>query len=338
MPDGAASMSLEYPGHGLATIVQEFKRSGNLEVTNCDLKAELLGPLEAYLNTAVDSKNTRRAYRRHILDAFRIMAAAGVVELQPAHLAGYREVLLEDGRGAATHAQALSAVRSFLAWCADMGGLLFPMRMAERLLRVPKADVVRPYQTLTRGEVDRLVEVATSLRDKALILVMLGGGLRVSEVQGLDCSDLVDVDGEPVLWVRKGKGNKDRLVPITDEVSEAIHRYLASTGRKVGGAGALFLAEDRALKSRKDPRLSHYGIRFVLAIAAGSAGIAKRITPHALRHTFGMEFQRNSGDLNKTAKVMGHATLRPTMRYTDHLQLNELRTSLPRWIRARRDG
>jgi len=120
----------------------------------------------------------------------------------------YRGVLMEDGRGAATHAQALSAVHSFLGWVADMNGLRFPLRMAERLLRVPKTDVVRPYVTCTRAEVERLVESAVNFRDKALILVMLGGGLRVSEVEGLNCSDLVEVDSAPVLWVRKGKGNK----------------------------------------------------------------------------------------------------------------------------------
>lgn len=312
-----------------------------LALATCDFKMKsptLSVPLEAFLSTAVDSIHTRRAYRRHIKQAFRIMGISQVQAVQAAHLVHYREVLLGDGRGAATYAQALSAMRSFLGWCSDMGGLTVPLRMAERLLRVPRADVVRPYQTLTRGEVDRLVEVAGNLRDKALILVMLGSGIRVSEVQALDCSDLVDVDGEPVLWVRKGKGNKDRMVPITDEVSEAIHRYLAFTERRVGQTGPLFLAEDRALESRGTPRLSHYGIRYVLSAAVAAAGIAKRITPHALRHTFGMEFQRNSGDLNKTAKVMGHATLRPTMRYTDHLQLAELRGSLPRWIRALKKG
>jgi len=60
----------------------------------------------------------------------------------------------------------------------------------------------------------------------------------------------------------------------------------------------------------------------------GAADIAKRITPHALRHTFGMEFQRNSSDLNKAAKVMGHKTLGLTMRYTDHLELAEHRGNL----------
>jgi integrase/recombinase XerC len=161
-----------------------------------------LDPLEAFLSSAVDSEHTRRAYRRHIKDAFRILGHASPVDVGPADLAAFREALLADGRGTATHAQALSALRSFLNWCADMGGLRMPSRTMERLLRVPKATVVRPYTTLTSGEVLRLLDASdTSLRDQALILVMLGGGLRVSEVSGLDCSDLVQVEGEPVLYV-----------------------------------------------------------------------------------------------------------------------------------------
>lgn len=70
-----------------------------------------------------------------------------------------------------------------------------------------------------------------------------------------------------------------------------------------------------------------------LWLEARPLGVAKRITPHALRHTFGMEFQRASSDLSKTAKVMGHATLVTTMRYTDHLQLKELRSNLPKWLK-----
>lgn len=291
-------------------------------------------PLEAFLSTAVDSEHTRRAYRRHITDAFNLMEIRSLGEVSAESLIRYRELLMADGRGPATHAQALSGLRSFLGWCSDMGGLAFPLRVAERLLRVPRADVVRPYQTCTHGEVDRLVDAALSLRDRALVLVMLGSGIRVSEVQGLDCSDLVEVDGEPVLWIRRGKGNKDRLVPITEEVSEAIQHYLAAGDRKVGDHGPMFLAEDRGAKSRGNQRLSTFGIRYVLKERVNFAAIAKRITPHALRHTFGMEFQRNSGDLNKTAKVLGHATLVPTLRYTAHLELAELRVSLPRWRRG----
>jgi site-specific recombinase XerD len=211
----------------------------------------------------------------------------------------------------------------------------------ERLLRVPKATVARPYLTLSSGEVLRLLDASgTSPRDQALVLVMLGGGLRVSEVSGLDCSDLVQVEGEPVLYVRHGKGNKQRLVPITSEVEEAIHRYLTLSGRRVGDTGPLFLAEDNGAfdPNRKEgARLTHFGIRRVLHKRVLMGEIAKRITPHSLRHTFGMAFQRDGKDLNLTAKVLGHASIQTTVRYADHLELAEIRIHMPRWVAKNRD-
>ena len=181
---------------------------------------------------------------------------------------------------------------------------------------------------------NRVLEAA-SLRDTALVLVMAGGGLRVSEVSNLDCTDLLDVDGAPALWVRKGKGGKDRMVPVREEVMEAIHRYLVDGGRQVGEPGPLFLGEEKGAEARGLHRLSDWGIRYALKRQVLAGAVAKRLTPHALRHTFGMEFQRHGKDMNLTAKVMGHSSLRSTMRYTDHLQLAELREHLPSWVRAR---
>jgi integrase/recombinase XerC len=299
------------------------------------------GPLEAFLLNELDSVHSRRAYRRHIRAAFKILRVESVSAVTANALVNYREVLLSDGRGAATHAQALYAMRSFLDWCFDMGGLTFPARTMERLLRVPKVEVLKPYVTITKAEALRLIQAGRTLRDQALLLVMLGGGLRVSEVSNLDCTDLVEVDGEPVIWVRKGKGNKDRLVPVTSEVSEAIHVYLQEDERLVETSGPLFLAVDRGLKVREqdggDGRLTHWGIRKVLKGLVVQVSIAKRVTPHALRHTFGMEFQRKGGDLTKTAKVMGHKTIQPTIRYTDHLELAELRPLLTRWCQDKNE-
>lgn len=298
------------------------------------LRSSFLGPLEAFLMNALDSPHSRRAYKRHVRDAFGVMGVDTVAAVTPERLVLYRAVLLEDGRGQASHAQALSALRSFLNWCADMGGLALPPRTMERLLRVPDVEVVRPYVTGSPAEIERVLDVS-STRNQALVLVMAGGGLRVSEVSHLDCSDLLDVDGAPVLWVRNGKGGKDRLVPVREEVMEAIHRYLVASGRRVGDPGPLFLGEEKGAEARGLHRLSAWGIRYTLRRGVVEGGVAKRLTPHALRHTFGMEFQRHGKDMNLTAKVMGHASLRPTMRYTDHLQLAELREHLPRWVRLK---
>ncbi len=298
------------------------------------LRPPFLGPLEAFLTNALDSKHSRRAYRRHVQEAFGLMEADSVAAVTPDNLVRYREGLLQDGRGQATHAQALSGLRSFLNWCSDMGGLGFPARTMERLLRVPSVEVNKPYVTASPAEIERVLDVA-SLRDKALVMVMAGGGLRVSEVSNLDCTDLLDVDGAPALWVRNGKGRKDRLVPVLDEVMESIHRYLVASGRQVGDPGPLFLGEEKGAKKRGLHRLSDWGIRYTLKRRVLAGDVAKRLPPHALRHTFGMEFQRHGKDMNLTAKVMGHSSLRSTQRYVDHLQLAELREHLPSWVRAR---
>jgi len=284
-----------------------------------------------FLLSKVDSENSRRAYARHLKEAFAVMGLGSLAELGAGHLVRYRELLMSDGRGEASHAQALYAVRSFFEWCADVAGLPVPARTVAQLLRVPKVKVVRPFVTATLGEVVRLLDSA-SLRDQALVLVMAGAGLRVSEVENLDCADLIELDGQPALWVRKGKGQKDRIVPVAEEVAIAVHRYLAAADRRVDSPGPLFLAEDRGAAARgDDARLSHYGIRKALGRLVKTVAIAKRLTPHALRHTFGMEFQRRSKDSRKTAKVLGHSSERPTWRYTDHLDLQELRASLPHY-------
>lgn len=233
---------------------------------------------------ALDSQHSRRAYRRHVREAFTIMETESVAAVTPDALVRYREVLLQDGRGQATHAQALSGLRSFLNWCSDMGGLGFPARTMERLLRVPGVVVERPYVTASQAEIERVMDAA-SLRDKALVLVMAGGGLRVSEVSNLDCTDLLDVDGAPALWVRQGKGGKDRMVPIREEVMEAIHRYLVDGGRQVGEPGPLFLGEEKGAKKRGLHRLSDWGIRYALKRQVLAGAVAKRLTPHGVLPT-----------------------------------------------------
>lgn len=290
------------------------------------------GPLETFLITQ-DSLHTRRAYQRHIREAFRALGIASISELEHPRLTAWRELLMMDGRGTATHAQALSAMRSFLNWYADLGGLPMPHRTMTRVLSVPKVEVLDPCVTLTRSEAKIfLASAIESPRDYALIHILLGAGLHVSEVELLDCTDLRDVDGAPALWIRKGEGGKDRVVPILDEVARAIHVYLLETKRLVTSPGPLFLREDRA--SGKDGlaiRLGDDGIRRILSKVRMRAFIAKKTSPQVLRQTFGMEFQNHSKDMNLTAKVLGHAPLRTSKKSVDHPEIAEIRAHLPDW-------
>lgn len=277
-----------------------------------------------------EAQNTRLAFGRHLRAALNHLGITRLDELTTRALEDYRTHLLADGRGPASHNQALAALRSFLGWAAAHRGLHLPEHALRRFLRMERATVTRPYQVLSEAELSRLLLAANGPRDRAMVLIFVGGGLRVSEVATLDLADLhLDGTGETLLHVRASKGQKDRLVPIRDEVVEGLHRYLAATGRTVRDQGPLFLAEDRALRSRKAIRMGVRAMQLRVRDLCRTAGVAKTISPHALRHTYAIRYLRSGGTLSALAKLLGHASVTTTQRYVDHLALGEIRATLP---------
>lgn len=122
---------------------------------------------------------------------------------------------------------------------------------------------------------------ARTTRDRAILAVLLGAGLRVAEAVGLDPSDLhEDSEGASAIYVRQGKGRKDRTVPIQPEVATAICRHLAETKSRIGDEGPLFRAHDRAESKRPRGRLTTRAVAEMVARCAKDAGIeAKRVSP-----------------------------------------------------------
>lgn len=284
--------------------------------------------LEAWLRTLASRPNTQRAYGRHLRDAFRELPAATLEDLAPWRLEAWREVLLQDGRSPATHAQAMSALRSFLGWVADQLGQDLP-RAVLRALKIPKSKVLRPYEVLSEEELEALLKVAEDHpRDWALLAVLLGAGLRASEAVALDVQDLRrDGTGGWFLHVRRGKGGKDRMVPLKRGVAGLVQAYLNPTGR---ASGAMFLADDRAAASRPDLRMSPRALGYLVRRYLAPAGIeAKRISPHACRHTFALRALRAGSDLVAVSKLLGHAQVATTQVYLDHLAMEDLREALP---------
>lgn len=296
--------------------------------------------LEMFLASAVDSPHTRRAYRRHLCAAFQALEATSLLDLEAERLADYRGKLLADGRGAATHAQALAALRSFLLWVSDVSGGRINESALRRLLKSPRNTVVRPFPILNEGEIGALLPVAETSRERVILLILLGSGIRASEAVGLDITDLrQDIDGGYLLHVRGGKGGKDRLVPIHAEVALCVHQYLGETGRRPGGTGALLLAEQAGRQSEEDPaprevlnrRIHVRTLGRIVEALRRRAGIGKPVSPHAYRHTFSTSYIRNGGSVVALQKLLGHASLNTTQRYPDHLALGELREAIPRF-------
>lgn len=287
--------------------------------------------IAAFLRGGIDSTDTRRAYRRHLNDAFALLEVDDVRELTGERLAGYRAQLLADGRGPATHAQALAAVRAFLRWVGGTFHLrLFDSEVLRATLRAPRVSVVRPYLVLTEAETARMIKVAADQRDRAIVMTLLGAGPRVSELTGLDVQDLhQDADGGDILHIRAGKGAKDRMVPIHEEVTRAIHAYLTCSGRTTTDPGPLFLAQDRGRHLRAQTRVGARAVRDLIYLLHDRAEIAKPISPHSLRHTFAIRALRFSGNILAVSKMLGHANVATTQVYLNHLGLGELRRAIP---------
>jgi integrase/recombinase XerC len=287
---------------------------------------------EAYLSAAVDSDNTRRAYRRHLRDAGHFFANVPVNSLNGADLARYRGRVASSGLAPASQGQALAAVRSFLGWAGMVGAHQLPLEVIRTALRTPRATTLQRYNIVTEPEIASLLATTVAVRERALLGVLLGAGLRVAEVSGLDVSDIVeDQDGETALFVRSGKGRRDRVVPVRPEVDRLLRQYLGATGRYLGEAGPLFVAHDRGAAKRAGKRLSARTMRELVRERADAAGIAaKRVSPHALRHTFAMRALRHGGNVVAVSKLLGHSSIATTQLYVSSLANSELRAAIPK--------
>ncbi len=315
------------PGRGVAPIGSDTYAVA----ASLDLEVPWSVVMEAYLAAAVDADHTRRAYRRHVHDALTRIGRPTVRDLTGADLAAWRGFVVASRLSPSSQAQALAAVRSFLAWAGSMGAHHLPGDTVRVALRTPRATVQKPYQVLTDAEVRALFTAATSPRDRALLAVLLGAGLRAAECVGLDGRDVrEDGDGGTYLHVRQGKGRKDRSVPVQDDVARYLRTYLADTRRHLGYVGPLFLAHDRAVRGREGKRLSVRAVGYRVQRLVEAAGIvAKQISPHSLRHTYALRALKQGGNVIAVSKLLGHASIATTQRYLDHLGLAELRAVVP---------
>ena len=271
----------------------------------------------------IDSKHTRRAYQRHI------EAALAFFAVEPWHVTGaalakYRAHLIATATPSATK-QAIAALRSFFGWCRKSHVAVSPLSSdtIEDALEMTRANVQKPYEVLDDAELAALINAATSARDRALIGILAGCGLRISEALGLDVSDIKPRNGTPhgALWVRQGKGGKDRVVPMTATVSANINALICELGRK---DGPIFTA------SLKVARMTTWGATLVLRGMLERAGITRQISPHSLRHTCAIRLlHANGSNVAQVQKLLGHSSIAITSRYLDHIDIEKLGKVMP---------
>jgi integrase/recombinase XerD len=252
---------------------------------------------------------TVEAYRRDLADAAAFLEGSPD-KASPERLAAYVASMRARGLAATTIGRRIAALRSFYRHQMLIGA------RADN----PAADLELPRRartlprTLSPGEAERLIEAASgtaprALRDRALVELMYGAGLRVSEAVGLDRS-AVDLEGRLVRCL--GKGSKERVVPVGREAVDALRRYLAR--------GRPYLDRrhrpELFLNAQGGP-LTRAGAFLILRKLAATAGLEPgRVHPHLLRHSFATHLLEGGADLRSVQEMLGHADLSTTERYT----------------------
>ena len=288
--------------------------------------AELPLALRTYLDhLAVErglAANTLTSYRRDLRRYAEFLQGRGLDDLDAVDEQAVSAFLMSLREGDADH-QALSAtsagrtvvaVRGFHRFCvadglatADPAAGVRPPSPARRL---PKA--------LPLADVEAILEASGSagttlaLRDRALLEVLYGTGARISEAVGLDVDDVDRVDGTVVL---RGKGGKERIVPIGTYALAAVDAYLTRARPELASvgtsdrAGALFL-------NARGGRLSRQSAWTVLVKAADRAGVTRDVSPHTLRHSFATHLLEGGADVRVVQELLGHASVTTTQIYT----------------------
>lgn len=203
----------------------------------------------------------------------------------------------------------LAAVRSLFKFMVREGAI--DMNVA-RLVRTPKAPKKLP-EVMTAEQTNQLIDGVASnplerphpARDRAIFELLYGCGLRVSELAGLDLDDLDRSEG----WIRvRGKGRKERQVPLTGKAVEALNRYL-SERPIVPSERAVFLNYRRG-------RITPRGLHGIVKIYATSLSGDPSVHPHSFRHAYATHLLADGADLRAIQELLGHARLSTTQKYT----------------------
>lgn len=261
------------------------------------------------------SKNTIEAYRRDLNIFISILEkkSTSIMHTGEKEIRAFLEELQKRNFASSSICRAVVALKG-----------LFRYLRKERIvsgeqsfyLDTPKVWQLVP-EVLTEGEVKNLLDIPNNedfigARDKAILEVLYASGLRVSEVCGLNIQDISD---EAVRV--KGKGGKERVVPIALVALQSIDHYLVHFRGEAKNNEALFI-------SQKGKRIDRVAVWNRLKVYAQKAGITKSISPHTLRHCFATHLLENGADLRVIQELLGHADINTTDRYTHisqkHLQ------------------
>jgi len=307
-------------GSGVASVTQVVPAEGGVDQPSTPLS----GAISQYLDhLAVErglAHNTMLSYRRDLRRYLQFCSdhdRTAPEQITEADVSAFLRFLREGDEerpalGATSAARTVVAVRG-----------MHRFWLREGLVATDVASQVRPPTAprrlptaITVSEVEALLsaaggpETARGLRDRALLEVLYGCGARISEAVGLEVDDIETANASVLL---RGKGGKDRMVPLGSYALNSLEAYLVRGRPELAAAGrgnpALFL-------NTRGGRLSRQSAWSILRAAAGRAGLAESVSPHTLRHSFATHLLDGGADVRVVQELLGHASVTTTQIYT----------------------
>jgi integrase/recombinase XerC len=284
--------------------------------------------LRVLANERGASAHTLRAYERELENFVAWVREAyadlSVDSIEHTHIRSYLGTLYERGLSKASAARALAAIRSWFKWLARAGhieqnaaSLVSTPKLPKHLPRVPSIEQMNRVVDSVRDDA-----ASWPARDRAVLEMLYGCGIRNAELVGLNLND-IHWSNEAVLV--RGKGQKQRYVPLGDAAAQALRSYLgersarlaAASGEKPFETPALFLnLQLRGLGKGTDARLTTRSIGRIVKRIAILRGLPADVHPHTLRHAFGTHLLEEGADLRAIQELLGHERLSTTQRYT----------------------
>lgn len=266
------------------------------------------------------SPHTVRAYQRELENfaAFlsdRYSPKLALVRIEHHQIRAYLAELYARGLSKASVARALAAIRSWFKWLARQGlveqspaALVATPKLPKHLPRVPSIEDMNRVVESSADEAAAWPE-----RDRVIFELLYGCGIRNAELVGIDLADIHWANDAILV---RGKGRKERYVPLGDAAAQALRAYLPIREARLADAGKLSPALLLNVRLRADGRLTTRSVGRIVKRIALAHGLPADVHPHTLRHAFGTHMLEEGADLRAIQELLGHERLSTTQRYT----------------------
>ena len=232
--------------------------------------------------------------------------------------------LSAEGIASVSVNRALSSIRGYYRWMLRFGFRNDDPSLQLKNLKTPKTlpAFLVEKEMAQFSELPDTAGILWPERDKALILAMYSGGLRISELVNLSVKNMEpDLGGARII----GKGDKERIVFFSDEAKSALAAYLPLRAERIKKAGSKGAAQGGTLfVNRKGEPISVPGVRWIISKYAERSGLQKNIHPHSLRHSFATHLVNSGCNVRVVQELLGHASISTTQRYT-HVDIERLK-------------